>query len=113
MTERLYFDPQSIALSPGSVSPGVALEVSDTSIPAPSIDLTNFAHWLELNQPVSTLAGMIDLIGSELYRRHWPTYGAECRLLASQLRTTVKYLAKEREPDDIDAYKRAREEERP
>lgn len=96
MTEGLYFDPLSVALSPGTVSPAVALEVSDTSSPAPSIDLTTYAQRIEL-QPVSTLANMIDLIGADLYRRHWPTYGAECRQLAKDIRTTIKYHAGHKE----------------
>lgn len=54
------------------------------------IDLTTYAQWIEL-QPVSTLANMIDLIGAELYRRRWSAYGAECRQLAKEIRTTIKY----------------------
>lgn len=56
----------------------------------PQIDLTTYAQWIEL-QPVSTLAGMIDLIGAELYRRHWWIYGAECKRLAKEIWTTLKY----------------------
>lgn len=62
-----------------------------------AIDLTNFAAWLDCKPPVSTLAGMIDLIGSDLYRRHWPTYGAECKRLAKNMRTTIKYHAEHKE----------------
>lgn len=56
-----------------------------------AIDLTNFAAWLDCKPSVSTLAGMIDLIGAELYRRHWPTYGAHAKQLAKDIRTTMKY----------------------
>lgn len=70
---------------------GVAYKEQPTQAEEPHIDLTNFACWLELGPPVSTLAGMIDLIGTDLYRRHWPTYGAECKRLAKKIRTTLQY----------------------
>lgn len=56
----------------------------------PQIDLTTFAQWIEL-QPIATHAGLLELIGNDLYRRQWPTSAEECKRAASILRVLVKY----------------------
>lgn len=88
MTDGLYFDPPTpTAIMPRSVTP---VETPGAESRTTPIDLTIYAQLIEL-QPVSTLANMIDLIGAELYRRRWSAYGAECRQLAKEIRTTIKY----------------------
>ena len=58
----------------------------------PQIDLSTFAQWIEL-QPISTHAGLLELIGNDLYRRHWPTIAAECKRTARDLRALAKFSA--------------------
>lgn len=55
------------------------------------IDLTTFIHWIEI-QPVGTIVSILDLLGNDLYRRHWPTYADQCRSLARNMRSTLTYL---------------------
>ena len=62
----------------------------DVETPEPQIDLSTFAQWIEL-QPISTHAGLLELIGNDLYRRHWPTIAAECKNVVRDLRTLAKY----------------------
>ena len=68
----------------------------DVATPEPQIDLTTFAQWIEL-QPISTHAGLLELIGNDLYRRHWPTIAAECKNVVRDLRTLAKFSAHESE----------------
>lgn len=57
----------------------------------PPIDLTTFSQWIEI-QPVETIVGILDLLGNDLYRRHWPTYADQCKSLAQNMRSTLMYL---------------------
>ena len=63
----------------------------------PQIDLSTFAQWIEL-QPISTHAGLLELIGNDLYRRSWPTLAAECKRTARDLRALAKYTSRENQP---------------
>ena len=62
----------------------------------PQIDLTTFAQWIEL-QPIATHAGLLELIGNDLYRRHYPTIAAECKGVVRDLRALAKYTSRESE----------------
>ena len=65
--------------------------------PEPQIDLSTFALWIEL-QPILTHAGLLELIGNDLYRRSWPTLAAECKRTARDLRALAKYTSRENQP---------------
>ena len=69
----------------------------DTAVPEPQIDLSTFAQWIEL-QPISTHAGLLELIGNDLYRRSWPTSAGECKRAASDLRILAKYKKESHDP---------------
>ena len=69
----------------------------DVATPEPQIDLTTFSQWIEL-QPITTHAGLLELIGNDLYRRRrWPTIAAECKHVARDLRALAKYTSHESE----------------
>ena len=68
----------------------------DVETPEPQIDLSTFAQWIAI-QPISTHAGLLELIGNDLYRRHWPTIAAECKNVVRDLRTLAKFSAHESE----------------
>lgn len=47
-------------------------------------NLTTFAQWIEL-QPIAVHVGLLDLIGNDLYRRHWPTIAGEIKAVVRDL----------------------------
>lgn len=65
---------------------------SSAATPEPQIDLTTFSQWIEL-QPISTHAGLLELIGNDLYRRHYLTMGGEVKSAARDLLTLSRYQA--------------------
>lgn len=88
MTDGFYFYPRNTQWQTETQK--------GEATPEPQIDLSTFAQWIEL-QPISTHAGLLELIGNDLYRRHWPTIAAECKGIVRDLRALAKFSAHESE----------------
>ena len=93
MTDGLYFYPRNSQWQIETQDPG-----SSAATPEPQIDLTTFAQWIELQPTISTHAGLLELIGNDLYRRSWPTSAGECKRAASDLRILAKYKKESHDP---------------
>ena len=89
MTDGLYFNDEPLR-GPGSTCPETQLQINTEQ---PQIDLSTFAQWIELQPTISTHAGLLELIGNDLYRRHYPTIAAECKGVVRDLRALAKYSA--------------------
>lgn len=64
---------------------GLYLTTEQQELDAPPICLNNFAAWIDL-QPLSTYAGMLELMGNALYRQGRYAEGSEVKHVAQQLR---------------------------
>lgn len=58
--------------------------------PPDALDLTTFATWIAI-QPTSVHVGILELIGNDLYRRHWLTMAHECKQVARDLQVMARY----------------------
>ena len=79
MTDGLYIDP--------------AHDTVDVSVPPcapPVLDLTTFAQWIAVQQ-ISAHIGLLDEIGNDLYRRHWPTAASDVKRVAKDLHTLTRH----------------------
>lgn len=78
MSDGLSLSLQDLPrLPPGDITPIPSME--------PIIDLTTFMLWIEL-QPLSTVTGMLEIIGNTLYRHGRFTEGNEIKHVVTELR---------------------------
>ena len=90
MTDGFYFYPRNTQWQTETQGGEAPL--------GPQIDLSTFAQWIELQPTISTHAGLLELIGNDLYRRSWPTSAGECKRAASDLRILAKYKKESHDP---------------
>lgn len=67
------------------MSDGLNLTVQQEHEMEATLDLSNYASWIEL-QPITTLAGMLDVTANELYRRGRYREGNELKYIVTELR---------------------------
>lgn len=71
------------------MSDGMSLSMQTDLTEEPATDgLHNFAEWIDLNHPpLPMIAGMLELLGNELYRQGKFTEGSEAKHVAAALRS--------------------------
>jgi hypothetical protein len=74
MTDGLSF----IARAPETPSAPAALDLNTVSAQI-------------IGAPISVHVGLLELIGNDLYRRHWPTMAHECKQVARDLQVMARY----------------------
>ena len=64
---------------------------SNAAKPEPQIDLTTFFQWIEL-QPITTHAGLLELIANSLYRhKHYPALADKIKSVAKDLLALTRH----------------------